>query len=121
MGLNDAEDKIKKFELDAENKATIMTAKDKIIDNGKKKSAQNVGTLENLEMTKTDNNGKVAKHLGKSGKPGKCEIKKQVQGFGRGLTVDKILGATNRAEHEELHFLIKWKGIEEAELFPAKE
>lgn len=43
----------------------------------------------------------------------------QVTGFERGLEAEKILGATE--VDNEIHFLIKWKGSDDADLVLAKE
>ena len=41
------------------------------------------------------------------------------KGFARGLTAEKIIGATDKPG--EVHFLIKWKGSDEEDLVLAKE
>lgn len=43
---------------------------------------------------------------------------KKTNGFDKGMTAEEILGATET--RGEVHFLIKWKGVNDAELVPAK-
>lgn len=43
---------------------------------------------------------------------------KRANGFERGMVAEEILGATETSG--EVHFLIKWKGVNDAELVPSK-
>jgi len=43
---------------------------------------------------------------------------KRTTGFDKGLEAEEILGATE--SNGEVHFLIKWKGVNDAELVPSK-
>jgi len=43
---------------------------------------------------------------------------KRANGFDRGMVAEEILGATETSG--EVHFLIKWKGVNDAELVPSK-
>merc|ERR1712080_199268 len=105
-----------------------LDCQDKIVDFEKtyKKNKEEKKTKE-AEKPKEKEKDKKRKSedAGKSGgSDAKKEKKKEndenkPRGFARGLTAERIIGATN--DPGELFFLIKWKGSDEADLVTAKE
>jgi len=58
------------------------------------------------------------KHTDESAPKKKKKSEKRVTGFDKGMEAEEILGATESSA--EVHFLIKWKGVNDAELVPSK-
>lgn len=90
----------------------------------KKKASKTVSKAHNENDTKVngiDNEEKKKKKKhSEDSAPAKKKKKseKRASGFDRGMEAEEILGATET--NGEVHFLIKWKGVNDAELVPSK-
>jgi len=86
----------------------------------KKKSTSTTITTSSSKAVPAEKNGAAKKRKVDEDAPIKKKKKseKKSTGFDRGLEAEEILGATET--HGEVYFLIKWKGVNDAELVPSK-
>jgi len=83
----------------------------------KKKEKKKVPTKEN-GAPKEEKGAKRKNEEEEVAKKKKAKSQKKENGFDRGLEAEEILGATETSGI--VHFLIKWKGVNDAELVPSK-
>lgn len=93
----------------------VTASKSKITSPPKSSDTEKTNGLADTEDKKKQTK---RKHTDDSAPKKKKKGEKRLTGFDKGMEAEEILGATETSG--EVHFLIKWKGVNDAELVPSK-